>query len=44
MEKQESKRDSNTNQEEAKEMDGKWVSEFVDYQIKKIQELLKRIC
>ena len=44
MENQESKRDSNANQEEVKEMDSKWVSEFVDYQIKKIQELLKRIC
>lgn len=44
MENQESKRDSNTIQEEAKEMDSKWVSEFVDYQVKKIQELLKRIC
>ena len=44
MENQESKRDSNTNQEEANEMDSKWVSEFVAYQVKKIQELLKRIC
>ena len=44
MENQENKRDSNTNQEEVKEMDSKWVSEFVDYQIKKIQELLNRIC
>ena len=44
MENQESKRDSNTNQEEVKEMDSKWVSEFVDYQVKKIQELIKRIC
>ena len=44
MENQENKRDSNTNQEEAKEMDSKWVSEFVDYQVMKIQELLKRIC
>ena len=44
MENQEIKRDSNTNQEEVKEMDSKWVSEFVDYQVMKIQELLKRIC
>ena len=44
MENQESKRDSNTNQEEVKEMDSKWVSEFVDYQVNKIQELIKRIC
>ena len=44
MENQEIKRDSNANQEEVKEMDSKWVSEFVDYQVKKIQELLKRIC
>ena len=44
MENQESKRDSNTNQEEVKEMDSKWVSEFVDYQVKKIHELIKKIC
>ena len=44
MENQEIKRDSNANQEEVKEMDSKWVSEFVDYQVMKIQELLKRIC
>ena len=44
MENQEIKRDSNANQEEVKEMDSKWVSEFVDYQVKKIQELIKRIC
>ena len=44
MENQEIKRDSNANQEEVKEMDSKWVSEFVDYQVKKIQESIKRIC
>ena len=44
MENQEIKRDSNTNQEEVKEMDSKWVSEFVDYQVMKVQELIKKIC
>ena len=44
MENQESKRDSNTNQEEVKEMDSKWVSEFVDYQVMKVPELIKKIC